>query len=264
MTRTLVRSLVVSCSVLAAATPALAAADAFAEGQAARVRGDHAAAVAAFERDLEASGWSVGALLELGRSQAALGEHGRAILAFERARLLAPRDAEIADQLAASRAAAGIASPQPGWWQRAVGTLPSDTWTWLALGGFAIACGGIVGHAWTQRRHLAWTAAAAGTVITVAASGAALRVAPDPDTAIIVRTASARVAPIEAADRAFSAIPGQTVEIVQRRGEQVYVRTPDAQVGWLPMSAVEPVLPQAGSGPATASSSSDDQPPSQS
>jgi len=214
----------------------------FVAANAAAARGDHAAAASAFEQSIARDGWSANALLGLANAYANLGEHGRAILALERARLVAPDDEAVATNLARERERAAVAAPEVARVDAVLGRASSDTWTWLAFGGAALACAGVVAIAWTSRRRLGAGLAACGVVVAASAGAVAVRVAPEPDRAIVLVEDQARIAPFAAAEPAFGARPGESVQIEMQRGEHVYVRAGEDRAGWLPRSAVERVV----------------------
>lgn len=223
---------------LAAGTASAGALDA---GNRAAMAGDAKGAAAAFERSL-AHGWSPGALFDLGNAYASAGDPGHAILAYERARVLAPSDPSIAANLAQVRADAGLAAPHPGALERDLSVLTTDDWTWLAIAGGVLACIGVVALGWSVRRGAARALVATGALAALACGLAAARTAPDPDRAIVLAKAQARIAPVATADPVFTAPAGEAVTIEQRHGDFVYVRDGE-RTGWLPRTAVEQVIP---------------------
>jgi hypothetical protein len=223
----------------------LAHADAYVDANAAAIRGDHRAAVTAFEHDIADHGWSANALLGLSNAYASTGDLGHAILALERAQILAPHDAAITHNLAGLRERAAIDAPTTTRTDQVVHALSADAWTWLALGGLGLGCAGVLAIAWTSRRRTgAWTAAL-GLLLAAGAGALALQAAPDPDLAVVVRAEPARIAPFAAADAAFAARPGEHVHIEQRREQFLYVRADGdpERAGWMPRDAVETVIP---------------------
>jgi tetratricopeptide (TPR) repeat protein len=244
-------SLSLAVALAAFAAPAFAAPaaiDPFVAGIQAAATGDPRAAAADFERALVVHGWSAGALLDLGNAYANAGERGRAVLAYERAQLLAPRDAAIATSLAQVRQAAGVEAPVPSRVARIVTSLSADEWTWLTFGAAALGCAGLLGLAWSIRRAFARTLVIGGAMLTIVAGAAANYVAPARSAAVIVTTETARIAPFATAEAAFSAPEGETVHIEQHRGDYVYIHDGD-RTGWLPRTAVEPVVVGQPAGP---------------
>jgi tetratricopeptide (TPR) repeat protein len=105
-------------------------------------QGKYLEAVAAFETILR-SGRTSGALYyNLGNTYFRLGEVGRAIVAYRLAARIAPRDPDVAANLAFARAAVpGTAPPRQSWLARFTGRLTLDEWTimtgvslWLWMG----------------------------------------------------------------------------------------------------------------------------------
>jgi tetratricopeptide (TPR) repeat protein len=216
--------------------------DAFVAGNHAAVAGDAKGAAAAFERSL-AHGWSAATLFDLGNAYASASDWGHSVLAYERAQLLAPRDPAIAANLAHVRADAGIASAPPRAVDRTVALLAADEWTWLALGAGVLACAGIVALGWAYRRRAAATVVIAGTLAAALCAVAAARTAPSADRAVVLARTEARLAPVPTADAVFTAPAGEEVRLGQRHGDFTQVRDGE-RTGWLPRSAVEPVVPR--------------------
>ena len=215
--------------------------DAFVAGNRAAVAGDAKAAVTELERAVH-SGWSSPALFDLGNAYTSAGDKARAILAYERAQLLAPNDPAIARNLARVRAEAGLAAPaSPPALDRAIATLTTDDWTWLAVGAGALACIGIIALGWGVGRRAARAVVVTGLAATAGCALAAVHTAPSRAHAIVLTRDEARLAPVATADPVFTAPAGADVDIVQRHGEFVRVREGD-RTGWLPRDAVESVV----------------------
>jgi hypothetical protein len=213
----------------------------FDAGNRAAVAGDAKAAAAAFERSL-AHGWSPGALFDLGNAYASSGEPGRAVLAYERARVLSPANASIAANLAQVRAEAGVTAQPVGRVDRTRAVLTANDWTWLAIAGGVLACGGIVVAGWSTRRRLARTLIAAGALGALACAFAAARTVPPADRAIVLTRTQARIAPARVAEPAFTVPAGEAVRVEQRHGDFVQVRDRE-HTGWLPRGAVALLIP---------------------
>lgn len=217
--------------------------DAFVAANAAASRGDHAAAVAAFESVIAQEGWSANALLGLANAYSSAGDQGHAVLALERARLISPRDPAILTNLARIREAAGVDPPASSRVETTLALLTADTWTWLALGGLTAACAAVVALAYTRRGRRAVAAAGiVGATMAIGAGVAAHHVAPAESAVVVIKSEPARIAPFDDADHAFAARAGETGAIEQRRGTFVYVRVPEG-AGWLPSDAVATVIP---------------------
>lgn len=241
MIRRLVLASVFAFTGSAVAAPSV---DPFVAGNAAAANGNHAAAASSFERQLADHGWSTNTLFDLGNAYVSGGQRGRAILSYERALVLSPRDAAVAKNLATTREAAGVAPAVPSRIRAELGRLSSDEWTWLAIAGALLAGLGASAWAWwPMQRGRTGVIAALGASGAVLAFSAAIIVSPSRDLAVVVHSDAARIAPIADAEEAFTAAEGETVHIDKRRADFFYVRDGD-RAGWLPRSAIEPVLPE--------------------
>jgi hypothetical protein len=217
--------------------------DPYVAGNAAAARGDHRAAVAAFQDSIRTQGWSTNTLIGLANAYASVGDTGHAILALERARLLSPHDETVARNLAALRDRAAVAAPSRSRVDQVLEVWPSDHWAWLALGGLAAAAVGVAGIAWRRRRTVGVAMTLGGLAVGFVAGGIAFRVAPDPGAAVVVSSAPATIAPFAGAEPAFVARAGEHVEVEQRRPGYVYVRAQGERAGWLPEASVATVIP---------------------
>ena len=236
----MIRRLAIAALVILTAS---ASADSFVAGNAAAAHGDHATAASSFERTLSERGWSTNALFDLGNAYASTGQRGLAILAYERALVLSPRDAAVATNLAHVREAAGIAQPVPSRTRAQLSRLSSDEWAWIALAAVLVAAAALSTRAWwPEQRRRAGSLAVLGGVVAAFGFAAALIVAPARSTAVVIHADTARIAPLAAAEEAFPATEGETVQIEQQRSDFIYVRDGD-RYGWLPARALERVLP---------------------
>lgn len=217
--------------------------DPYVAGNAAAARGDHRAAAAAFEHAVTENGWSTNTLLALANAYASVGDLGPAILALERAQLLSPGDPGVARNLATLRDRAAVSAPRINRMDRILGSWPSDTWTWLALGGLAVATAGVSAILWTQRRRLPRALTVGGVAVAIVSGAIALRVAPDPAAAVVLTSTAATIAPFAGAEPAFTARSGELVRVEQRRADWLYVRADGERAGWLPARTVDTVIP---------------------
>jgi hypothetical protein len=219
------------------------AADPYVAGNAAAARGDHRGAAAELERAITEQGWSTNTLLALANAYASVGDLGHAILALERAQLLSPDDPSVAKNLATLRERAAVSAPQTDRVDRVLGMWPVDVWTWIALGGLALATAGVSAIIWTERRRLARGLTVGGVGMAVVFGAIALRVAPDPAAGVVLTSTAATIAPFAAAEPAFTARPGEHVRVEERRADWLYVHADGDRAGWLPQTAVGTVIP---------------------
>lgn len=203
------------------------------------------------ERELEQlvrdEGFAPGVLLNLGNTHLEQGALGRAILAYERARLLAPLDAAVEQNLHLARARAEVEAPPVSRAEQLASMLPARRW--LGVGGaallvFVLAC---VGAGVLRRGR--WAAAGVGLAsgAVVAACAAALWMGTfGVDRAVVVDgAATARVSPFAEAEPVFDASEGETLDAVEVHGDFVRVERPDGTGGWVPAEAIETIVPGA-------------------
>jgi hypothetical protein len=177
------------------------------------------------------------------RAQQELAAHpGRAVADFQRARLLAPRAPEVQDGLARARAAAGLPAATAGLRARLLGWLSPEEWSRGALVALAVAALAATAAAWRVRRRLTLPLAAAALAVALGAGAAAWRTAPRwTDAVVVAPNTVARIAPFAAAEPAFLAPEGSRATIGATH--EGYVRIDGERgAGWVPSSAVEPIL----------------------
>ncbi|HVT10350.1 MAG TPA: hypothetical protein VHO67_22975, partial [Polyangia bacterium] len=100
----------------------------------------------------------------------------------------------------------------------------------------------LVARPWWRRFALPWAATA--LVVALGAGAAAWHTAPRRSDAVVVGAGTvARVAPFDAAEAAFVAPEGSPVTVESHHQGYTRIRS-DRGAGWVPSSAVEPVLPR--------------------
>ncbi|MGH7295673.1 MAG: tetratricopeptide repeat protein, partial [Polyangiaceae bacterium] len=214
--------------------------------------GHYDEAAAQDEALLARRGYSAPVLFDLGNAYLRAGKPVDAVLAYERARLLSPRDAAIADNLAAARKAAGLAADGGqgglgglgGLVERVDHRLSAGEWTWLAFGAFwlALAAGG---GALLFRRPRGWLLGAACAGTLVAAIGAAGLVVSSRDlhAGLAMHAAPVLVSPFPSAQSSFALPAGTAVELGRVHDGYVLVRDRAGQSGWVEQAAVAPLVP---------------------
>jgi hypothetical protein len=231
---------------LAGSAQAATDGDSFEAANRSFAEGNYAAAVTGFESLVHARGWSAPLLYDLANAYAQEGRVGPAVLSYERARLLAPRDPDIAANLAYVRARAGLPSGPRAWYRVAAGYLAPGSWTWLAAVALWIGAVSIfVAHRW-QVRKLVYAGAVA--LLLGAASIVALAAA-DATTnrAVVVESKSApvRVSPFDGAASESSLSEGEVVAVLGRHGDFVHVRDGRGRTGWVQSATVQAIVPRA-------------------
>lgn len=232
---------------LAAAAPprVAAAAAALAEGRAPE-------AVALLSAVADEEGVSPDLYYDLGLAQLAAGEVGASVLSLERARWLAPGDRGIAAALGVAREKAGLAPAHAPGWMRVRSLLGPDGWASLLGVALALACAGaalhLVGPAALRRpgslRRTLSAGTALATLILLSAAVAAAGLAFETTRGIAVGArVTLRLSPFEAAEARATLGAGESVEIEERHGDFIRVRTTDGRWGWAASSDIGAIVP---------------------
>jgi tetratricopeptide (TPR) repeat protein len=220
----------------ASASPALDAANrSFAEAH----YGD---AATQYESLVRSEGYSAPLLFDLGNAYLRDDKPALAILSYERARLLAPRDAAIAANLAEARKAAGVAD-EPSFAHRAAHVLTTNEWTWIAAVAVWLAIAAGAG-AWLFPRRRAWLvrAASLGALAGAPAIVALAASSHDLHAALVIRAAPVLVSPFDGAQSSFSLRAGSDLELARVHDGYVLVRDRAGRSGWVERSAVAPLV----------------------
>jgi hypothetical protein len=191
------------------------------------------------------AGYDAAQLYNLGNDYARAGQPGLAVLSYERARLLAPRDADIESNLHRVREAARVPSEPPSELQYF--KLPHPLMVAaVLLAGLLIM--GLSGIAWRRTlapaRVLAGTALIGAGLAAVAASNAAL-VWPKLEAAVVIAAQTpVRAAPAPLGDSLFVLAEADTVNITAEHEDFVLISTLQGKTGWIPQAAVARIVPR--------------------
>ena len=214
--------------------------------------GDIAGAAAIYQEILDSDGPNAAVLFNLGNCEQRLGKFGPAILAYERARLLTPRDPDLAANLALARKAAAVFE-EPGLHPRLhaiLNYLSLNEWSWLVagsvllLGVLALVCG----LARLPQRWMSVSArAAAGVAVVLVFVGAAalyLRRDEGNRGVVLSESATVRLSPFETAESLGTPGPGRIVHILKTDNGFHYVEVPATKLrGWMAEKDVSAVSP---------------------
>lgn len=197
------------------------------------------------EAVISARGYSAPVLFNLGNAYLCAGKTGLAILDYQRARLLAPRDPDIAANLNAARNAAGIEVANVPWYGAFSHALSPDAWAWLASSALFGLCAALLATAFWPYARLASRFAAVGCAVVLAAAvGAVVLRAPQLDEAVVTtKNGVARISPFASAATAFPLNEGQTVAINSSHAGFALVTTADGRRGWVAASDFAPLIP---------------------
>ena len=214
--------------------------------------GRYATAAADYEKLLAAEGPRAAVYYNLGNCYQRLGQYGPAILAYERARLLTPRDPDLAANLALARKAAAAFEDGGGhlYLAAAANYLSRNEWSWLAAGG-ALLLGGLAavcGIAGLPRRGLRQTVfTLAGLAVCGMIAGAAVLYHRRDEAGlgiVLSDKAEMRLSPFEKAESLGTPGVGRTVHIRSRYGGFSYIEVPGTNLhGWAAnkdVAAIEP------------------------
>jgi len=232
-------------AVLAGPARAAATTASFDDANRAYAEGHYGTAITDFESLVRARGWSAPLLYDLGNAYAQAGRIGPAVLSYERARVLAPRNADVAANLAYVRAHAGLPSHPAAWYQIASGYLSVTGWTWLAVIALWLAAASLLAaRRWHWRRlvHVGVVALLLGVagVSAIAVSEQGL------NRAVVVanKSAAVRVSPFDGALSESSLSEGEVVAVLGRHGDFVHVRDSRGRAGWVQSSTVQAIVPR--------------------
>jgi tetratricopeptide (TPR) repeat protein len=200
--------------------------------------GNYRAAINHYEAILRHDGFSAAVLFNLGNAYYRDGQFGASILNFERARVLAPRDVAIAENLRLAREKAGIPSPKLNDAHRAADYLTPNTLAWIGSLALAMVCLGIFfgGNVprFSRFRLMTWAAIVALLAVAIAL---AIRW-PEFQQSVVVARAPARIAPATTAAESFTLKPGEQITIARTYGKFVLAQTPDGRSGWVSESQI--------------------------
>ena len=242
--RVLGATLALLCPIVAMSSGGIARADTggatFEEGNRAFAEGRYADAIAAFETLARTHGWSAPLLYDLANAYARQGSVGRAVLSYERAELLAPRDADVAANVAMVRASAALPTPARPWYESLARLLSSTAWTILAACGLWLAVLVFAASRKWRSRWLRYAAAVAAFAAMIPIAGAAV-LDRDLDDAVVVASKSTpvRVSPFASAADEATVNEGEQVAGIGRHADFVRVRYGQSHEGWVESAAVQ-------------------------
>lgn len=208
-----------------------------------------AASGAAAAQDAAADGpaaprYSAAALYNEGNAAARAGQPAQAVLSYERARLLAPRDADIRANLQTVRQHVGLPGPPEGWFARHDRYASPDTLYWCGLVGLLLAGGGLIARR-LRPVHFkeAVLVTAAGVVMTALAVGDAVATEPLLHESVVMQPAAVRASPVGGGDPLFTLAPAAVVRVQDRHHEFLLVRDAQGRTGWVARGDLQPIVP---------------------
>jgi tetratricopeptide (TPR) repeat protein len=193
-----------------------------------------------------ANPWTASRLYNQANADARGGKYGAAILGYRRAELLAPRDPDIATNLAWVRARAGLPARAEPWFRRADRALSLAGWTGLWLGTLWLLCAALTLVATAQRGRRLWLGCAVAAAVAALGSGAGFALANvELRTAVVTarQGTDLRLSPFADAASEGRLGEGASLRTDAQHGTYLHVRGGDGRQGWIDSVAVEPLVP---------------------
>lgn len=206
-------------------------------------QGKFTEAAAGYQKLIEAGQTSAAVLFNLGNAWFKSGKIGRAIIAYRQAAALTPRDPDVVANLQFARSQVQGPRGLPSAWQRWLGKLSLNEWSWLA---------GVAFWAWFLLQTLlqfrpAWKRSVRGGVIATTvfalvalggfaaafADARATRLAVIVEPEVVVRHGPLAESPI-----AFTAHDGAELRLTDQKDDWVQVSAGPRRIGWVQKSQV--------------------------
>jgi len=209
------------------------------------VLGSGIALAATTSEPAASGGYSSALLYDQANADARGGKPGLAVLNYERARLLAPRDADIVANLNAVRDLSGLPSSGESWFERHAKFASANTLFWLGCLGILIAgTSELARRFYSAHRPGLRAASFAGLALALAMLCNAIALWPAMSEAVVIVPAtSARLAPTSLSEPVTSLREGELVSIDAQRPGFVLVRTVKGLTGWISREDVARVVP---------------------
>lgn len=199
-------------------------------------------AAGAYERILGAGYVSPALYFNLGNAFFKSGQIGRAIAAYRRAEQLSPRDPDLRANLQFARNQVQGPTLRASRWERLLGTLSLNEWTWLGAGAlwltFALLTVRQLRPA-LARSLKNWAFAAGGVAVLLIVCLALVFAGSSKSKAAIVAApeAAVRTGPLDGSPNAFTARDGAELRVLDQKGDWLEV-TDGTRRGWVKLTQV--------------------------
>ncbi|HWH67977.1 MAG TPA: tetratricopeptide repeat protein [Candidatus Sulfotelmatobacter sp.] len=195
-------------------------------------------AAAAYEKLLQSGRASAALYFNLGNAAFKCGQIGRAIAAYRQAEYLAPRDPDVRANLQFARNQIQGPTLTPNVWQRWLGKLSLNEWTWLTASVFWWLLLVLILQQWrptlTSRLRAPILILVAVTVLLGFCLGSALFQTRGTRTAVVIaREAVVRRGPLDESQIAFTVRDGAELRILDQKDDWLQVSTDLRRTGWL-------------------------------
>lgn len=197
-----------------------------------------AEAAVAYEK-LAATGTISPALyFNLGNAQFKAGHIGRAIEAYRKAETIAPRDPDLRANLRFARNQVQGPTIKSSAWQRWLGTLSLNEWTWLCVAGVWITFGFLLMRQLKPAlvptlSNWTWLAAGCTALLCVCLALAFLQLTGQQFAIVTTADATVRNSPLDQSPSTITAHDGAELRVLDSKGEWLQVTDDSRRVGWL-------------------------------
>jgi hypothetical protein len=197
------------------------------------------------DRPVIRSAYSAPALYDLGNFYAGAGRPAMAVLNYERARILAPTDPDIRENLSRVRESAGLPKLQAGWLSQHVRLANPNTLYWIGVLGLAIT--GVtllLRRAPSKHRALLAGGAVVGGLLMVLSLGDAIATASTLHEYVVMATTPARTSPTSAVEPLFTVPLADVVNVRDEHQGFALIRDTQGREGWVARKDLAPVIPR--------------------
>jgi len=205
-------------------------------------------AAAAYEKLTTAGTISPALYFNLGNAQFKAGQMGLAIAAYRRAETLAPRDPDLSANLRFARNQVQGPTIKSSAWQRWLGTMSVNEWTWLCVAGMWITFGLLIARQIKPSLAPAlgnWTWLTTGSTAILCVCLALAFSQVDGQQVAIVKVADATIrnSPLDQSPSTFTAHDGAELRVLDSKDDWLQVTDDTRRIGWLKRDSAT-LLPQ--------------------
>lgn len=229
-----------SSPALSAQEPAIRA---FRQGNAAYQKDSFALAIGHYREALQTKYESAALYFNLGNAYYKNGQLAESILYYEKARQLAPKDKEIAENLAVARQKTidRFEELPRSYFRRAylgfMTLFSPDSWAWLAIFFLAFCLGGLALYLHSPWRRAGFVGAIAGLILCILALSMAYahqsHRESHPKAIIMVPSVYVKSGPSESAEDVFILHEGSKATVLEHYQEWYKIRVIDGKIGWV-------------------------------
>jgi hypothetical protein len=194
--------------------------------------------------DQPAGSYSAAALYNAGNAYARTGKPALAVLDYERARLLAPMDPDLRENLHHVRESAGLPARGGSWLSEHDRLTDPNTMYWLGLFGLTLAGAGFLARRVSSKHRVALAGAAiAGLVLSAVSVCDALATASILNEAVVMQTSPADAAPISCGEPLFAVPQADIVHVRDEHQGFVLIRDSEGREGWVARTDLTSIIP---------------------